>query len=243
MNDRARALEQLRQAGFEWVHDPDLRAHLDRHRPGSLTVGSKFSHKAWLDIDSIHDQAETHAIIALADKLNSGQPLRVEVLLPYEEAGTQCIASTRECEQLPALTRTRIVRDPGSIYEQSLEVVVLDKQHPFPSTHQITAPAGVLGQTQTVGLYTLFPGGTSRPFTRAEQADTDPEFHQANVVFWEDHFFLATPEEALCALDTGLRTLKQSGNASEESMLYYDREISRITALATPSLRVSARLL
>jgi hypothetical protein len=241
MNNREHALDALRQAGFEWVHDPDLRAHLDRHRPGSLTVGSKFSPKAWLDIDAIHEQAETQAIIALAQALERGGPLRVEVLLPYEDAGTQGIASTRECSQLPALTRTRIVRDPGTIYEKSLEVVVLDKQHPFPATHQIIAPAGVMGETKTVGLYTLFPGGASRPFPRAEQAQTDPQFHQANVAFWEDHFFLATPEEALCALDASLQALKHSGNASEESVLYHDREIRRIAALAAQVPRTPSR--
>lgn len=232
MTDRQNALEQLRQAGWEWVHDPDLRAHLDRHRPGSFTVGSKFSPEAWLDVEAIHEQAETRAIIGLAEKLARGEALRVEVILPYEGAGTQGVASVEECDQLPVLTRTRIVRDPGTIYEQALEVLVLDKGQPFPQINQFLAPAGVLGQTKTLGLYTLFPGQASRPFPRAEQAESDPEAYQANVAFWGSHFFLATADEVLCALDAGLRGLKESGNASEEKVLYHDQEIRRITALS-----------
>lgn len=225
------ALQILKDAGWTWTHDPDLREHLTRHAPGSLTVGSKFSDAAWSDIDSIQRDAETRAVIALAQKLSNGDPMRVEIEIPYPDAGTQGVISHQDCDSLPILTRTRIVRDPGTLYEQPIDVAVIDPTAAFPPAHQILAPAGALWDTRNLGFYTLFPGSAARPFPKDEQADSDPEFHAGNILFWSTHIFIATPNEVVEALQKSVDSFNTLGADRAQEMNACIIEMNRIQAL------------
>lgn len=213
-----------------------------RHAPGSLTVGSKFSEAAWGDIDAIQRNAETRAVIALAEKAAKGEPMRVEIELSYPGAGTQGVIPYQDCNHLPILTRTRIVRDPGTLYEQTIDVAVIAPDAPFPPAHQILAPAGVLRDTRNLGLYTLFPGSAARPFPKEDQAQSDPAFHAANVLFWQTHVFIATPNEVLDALEKSLDSLRSLGDDRAQEMHATTLEISRTQAYVdTPQLKVPSR--
>lgn len=232
----SQALAELQSAGYQWVseNDQELREHLARHAPDSATVGSKFSEHAWARLDALHRQASDLCIVALAQALRDGKPLRVEIHIPYDNAGTEGVASSLVCATLSTLTRSRIVRDPGTVYEQDLEVVVLDDEQPFPAANQFIAPAGILWDTKNLGLYTLFPGSASRPFPREEQALADPEAHEANVVFWQHHFFLARPVEVIHALQVGQEKLQAMEQPPIEAVEYHEQEIARLRALSSP---------
>lgn len=235
------ALAELEAAGYHWMRegDEELREHLARHAPDSATVGSKFSPQAWAELDDLHRKASDLCVVALALALREGKPLRVEIHIPHENAGTEGVASSLVCAALSTLTRSRIVRDPGTVYEQDLEVVVLAEDQTFPAAKQFIAPAGVLWDTKNLGLYTLFPGAASRPFPREDQAQTDPDLHQANVAFWQNHFFLAKPSEVIHALRVGLEKLQAMEHPSLEAMEYHEQEIARLRSLCQPSVAVS----
>lgn len=230
MHEIEAAKETLRIAGWEWVHDPHLPEHLIRHAPGSLTVGSKFSAAAWQDLPAIQQRAEEEAILTLARQAVHGLPMRAEIKIPYPSAGSAGVVPISACADLPVLGSAKIVRDPGSLYEQVLDVCVIDPAAEFPGAHQILAPAGAIWDTRTLGLYTIFPGEASRPFPRAEQAETDPETHAANVAFWHSHIFLATPQEVIGALEASVA----SGDPSMETKAAVTAEISRMQALIFP---------
>lgn len=230
----AQALAALQSAGYAWVseNDTQLREHLARHAPGSFTVGSKFSQQAWQDLDHWHKVATDLCIVALAKALEEGRPLRVEVNIPYDQAGSDGVASSLVCAGLSISTRSRIVRDPGTPYEQEIEVVVLGDDQELPPARQFIVPAGTIWETKNLGLYTLFPGNASRPFPRDDQAKEDPDFHQANVRFWQDHFFLARPQEVIHALQAGLEKLRGMDDAPQEMIDYHEQEMVRLTLLS-----------
>lgn len=228
-HDVAQAINTLEAAGYTWKHgDDELREHLARHAPDSLTVGSKFSPAAWARLEDIHQQASDMAVVALAKALNTGQPLLVEITIPDPEAGTEGVAGSATCAGLSTLTRTQVLRDPGTVYEQLVNVVVLATGQEFPRARQFLAPAGVLWDSKQMGLYTLFPGSASRPFPRAEQARTAPEVHQANVAFWAEHAFLATPEQALHALRESVGAMQTT---SKSIIHAQQEELARVSAL------------
>lgn len=220
----SQAIAELAAAGYAWKQDGDgqIREHLARHSPGNLTVGSKFSHAAWDRLDEIYQHACDRAVVALAEALRRSNPLRVEIILPGSDAGTEGVASNQVCDELSTLTRTRLVRDPGTVYEQIVDAVVLTSEQAFPSANQFIAPAGVLWDTKDLGLYTLFPGSASRPFPRDEQSLSDPIFHQANVDFWNTHTFLATPEQAIHALVQAIQAME--GCAEKRALVAFQQE-------------------
>lgn len=85
-----------------------------------------------------------------------------------------------------------LVRDAGTPNETIIKVVPVENNDSIPSTKDVQVIAGPYGNSGKWGVYTVFAGQDAPAFPNAHQS---PEQRAANEKFWNNHGFLATPEQ------------------------------------------------
>ena len=237
--DVQQALETITGAGYEWAASDgeEIKTHLGRHAPTqvdqNLTVGSKFSAGAWEDMQSITQLANDLCMIELAKCITEGKPMRAEIALAYPNAGIDGVANNMARSRLQILTETKIVRDPGTPYEQEVAVSVVSPDQALPSCDKISIIGGAYGPTKKLGLYTIFPGEAGKPFPKEQDREKDPEGYAANRAYWIMNRFVATPQEALHALDVSVQMWKESPGENAARIAGATTERARISELAS----------
>ena len=126
-------------------------------------------------------------------------------------------------------------------YFNTLTPLLSTPDQPLPKARTVLAPAGELFDTKTLGLYTLFPGHSARPFPRAEMKLTDPESYAKDVAFWEDHRFIAHAKQVVAALAQALEPDKAQG-LSVEHRAMAQAELERVRQLHADYRAIQRRL-
>lgn len=182
----------MKKINWIWKDQPkDWTEHVTRHSPDALTIGSKFSHQAWENLDRlvvIHQESLIRKVQeALEQQLTTAQLL---VSLPH--AGKAGVVPISQLDDSPVV---RVLRDPGGPYQQWVEVSVV-REEERPILHEIILVAGQLTKTQ-IGMVTAYPSSAARPFPHTDMLQTNPEFYAECVGFWKHHRFVAEPTELL----------------------------------------------
>ena len=206
----ASAEAAIAAAGFSWqpTSGPELVRHLARHAPGSLTIGSKFSDEVWARFEEISSCMEARAKIALASRIEKAEPLRVEITMPFKNAGTEGVVSLDDAvNSIKTCRRLNVTRDAGTPHEQTIDVAVLASGEQSMAADRIVYVAGAYGDTKKIGLYTMFPGDPGCPFPTESLAKRDPDAYKISEKYWASHVFVGTAEEVQATLKDNLAAL------------------------------------
>jgi len=164
--------------------------HMNRHFKGESleTVGSKFYADAR---DPFIDAVEKALKEAFEAQKATGDFKRTDppIVLTFDRPiGTDALV---ELKGQSDDKLQRVIRDQGASNE-SVVMAVATEQDKIPQTNIVTVIGGPYGPTGEWGIYTMFPGKEAPPFPSEKQS---AEAQASNRVFWEEHGFLATPEE------------------------------------------------